>query len=171
MGYTVYYKSDSTFLDKFEVNYNAFERDMEILAKRFAAPIVWGDHDWDIVELIQKKTNYQSRAAEGTVFEFSYTNKEVMIQGPHETFSSPSATDHEFNFCKTARKPYDIIVKLAHLITAKHFGGTISHDGDIKDFLREEWQMYDGSDCTSVEEVINECQLQETIKKFGIAIP
>ena len=42
-----------------------------------------------------------------------------------------------FNFCKTARKPYDIAVCSALIIAKKHFGKSImiSSDGD-----NEEWQ-------------------------------
>ena len=42
-----------------------------------------------------------------------------------------------FNFCKTARKPYDIAVCSALIIAKKHFGESImiSSDGD-----NEEWQ-------------------------------
>lgn len=49
----------------------------------------------------------------------------------HETFSVASNWDGSFDFCKTARKPYDIVV-VACLAVLKHFCGNavrISSDG------------------------------------------
>jgi hypothetical protein len=54
----------------------------------------------------------------------------------HETFMlTPEATD--FEFCKTARKPYDLAVCAVLLITVKHTGAVkVTSDGDWDD----EWR-------------------------------
>ncbi len=54
----------------------------------------------------------------------------------HETFAL-TITPQTFNFCKTARKPYDLLV-CASLLLYWHFfkehGVTISSDGDLEDW-------------------------------------
>lgn len=58
----------------------------------------------------------------------------------HETCYIALDSDEEFNFCKTARKPYDVVVCLALLAFKKAFGGDFSYssDGDMTD---EGWSM------------------------------
>ena len=56
----------------------------------------------------------------------------------HETFSFRDhwSSNESFNFCKTARKPYDIVV-VACLITMQYYMGDllqVSSDGDVSDW-------------------------------------
>ena len=67
------------------------------------------------------------------------TEKEICFNGikenGHETFYfKPSYTN--FNFCKTARKPYDIIVMKVLLILNCFFDIDLGTDGDFND----EWK-------------------------------
>lgn len=58
------------------------------------------------------------------------------IDDSHETFMLPRDY-REFNFCKTARKPYDLLVT-ASLIVANHFAPDaydIGSDGDQSDWF------------------------------------
>ena len=53
----------------------------------------------------------------------------------HETFYFDITNLSEFNFCKTARKPYDFAVCVALLAMANHIDGfTFSSDGDLEDW-------------------------------------
>jgi len=55
----------------------------------------------------------------------------------HETFSIHWRKPANFDFCKTARKPYDIMVGLSLLILQKYLGQkvlTFSSDGDDEDW-------------------------------------
>jgi hypothetical protein len=55
----------------------------------------------------------------------------------HETFYLPSAEYPEYNFCKTARKPYDLLVMIALVLAHIYMPGCydLGTDGD-----NEEWQ-------------------------------
>ena len=93
-------------------------------------------------EAIEKKQVTSS----SSVFELM---QPIIGELSHETFCLERVTDITgftqrdddngliFNFCKTARKPYDIAVCSALIIAKKHFGESImiSSDGD-----NEEWQ-------------------------------
>lgn len=48
----------------------------------------------------------------------------------HETFAITSDLGNSFNFCKTARKPYDIVVCKVLLIFKHHLGDGISVSSD-----------------------------------------
>lgn len=53
----------------------------------------------------------------------------------HETFYFDISNMSDFNFCKTARKPYDFAVCVALLAMANHIEGfEFSSDGDLKDW-------------------------------------
>lgn len=66
-------------------------------------------------------------------------NAEVFFNGKgedgHETFSFSHKKSH--NFCKTARKPYDIAVTCFLVISKHHLRNNISvaSDGEINDWL------------------------------------
>lgn len=59
-------------------------------------------------------------------------------QGPdldHETFAiSREVTD--FEFCKTAQKPYDVVVTAILTVLATSYGFKVSSDGEIEDWQR-----------------------------------
>jgi len=65
-------------------------------------------------------------------------------QDAHETLYIEKRPKSEFNFCKTARKPYDLAVGLILLVIAKHapVEFRISSDGDWKDDWAEIRQAY-----------------------------
>jgi hypothetical protein len=48
----------------------------------------------------------------------------------HETFSIERDMNHGFNFCKTARKPYDLAVCLVLLVCNHHAPGTLDIGSD-----------------------------------------
>lgn len=59
----------------------------------------------------------------------------------HETFFLQREKYPQFNFCKTARKPYDIVVCAALIIAEHHAPGAwdIGSDGDYSDPSDDEW--------------------------------
>jgi hypothetical protein len=63
------------------------------------------------------------------------TNRELVLNGieenSHETFAIEFGKKVEFEFCKTARKPYDIPVCKILLILRYSKGFELSSDGDI----------------------------------------
>ncbi len=85
----------------------------------------------------------------------TFSDKEVCFNGcasdedlAHETFSI-DVTSKQFNFCKTARKPYDKQVAVCLYLAKKFFGDSIEVESDgnnedegvisfVKSFLREE---------------------------------
>jgi hypothetical protein len=85
----------------------------------------------------------------------AFNSKEIRFNGAgkdldHETFSFPRIRKKEkfdskpengmfFDFCKTAEKPYDLLVTACLLLAQKHFGNKIivSSDGDMNG---QEWQ-------------------------------
>ena len=71
--------------------------------------------------------------------------KEIVFNGcgddGHETFFLQREKYNEFNFCKTARKPYDVVV-CAILIAAEHHAPgawDIGSDGDYSGEGCDEW--------------------------------
>ncbi len=53
-----------------------------------------------------------------------------------ESYQEPQEDGKYFEFCKTAYKPYDVIVNVVLIIAKHHLGGaiTISSDGQSKDW-------------------------------------
>lgn len=75
----------------------------------------------------------------------------------HETFMlTPDASD--FNFCKTAQKPYDIVVVATLCLLAHHSSGvTVSSDGNHADWA-------DG--LALARRVLPECQIPATVENY-----
>ena len=67
-------------------------------------------------------------------------NGDASMDYDHETCYIDLNDDNEFDYCKTARKPYDVAVCLALLCFNRAFGKDFSYssDGDIDD---EGWKM------------------------------
>lgn len=65
-------------------------------------------------------------------------NGDAKSQTDHETFHIVWFEQKEFNFCKTARKPYDLMVSLCLLVLKDTFNDkdvfSFSSDGDEKDW-------------------------------------
>jgi hypothetical protein len=56
----------------------------------------------------------------------------------HESFFLPSGQDPEFNFCKTARKPYDLFVMISLVLAHRH----MPHCFDIgSDGNEDDWSV------------------------------
>lgn len=115
--------------------------------------IVWKKFVKDCIELSKLSHLYFADLGNGTGEESSpeFTNNSICFNGldadAHETFLltrkyikgtyEEKKEKYQFNFCKTARKPYDIMV-CACLILYKYYFPTevwVSSDGDS-----EEWQ-------------------------------
>lgn len=67
------------------------------------------------------------------------TDDEIRFNGigdsSHETFSISTDWKGTFNFCKTAEKPYDVIVVACLVVLKYHLGDSVSvsSDGDCED--------------------------------------
>lgn len=65
------------------------------------------------------------------------TERELILNGidenSHETFAIEFGKKVEFEFCKTARKPYDIPVCKLLLVLGQSKGFEFSSDGDINE--------------------------------------
>lgn len=64
-------------------------------------------------------------------------NGDEELGNDHETFAINWKDTAAFGFCKTARKPYDLFVRLALLSFTEHFPShvfTLSSDGDAEDW-------------------------------------
>jgi hypothetical protein len=106
-------------------------------------------------------------AGEGIAYEFNEPDKDpeftpelIRFNGKgnegHETFIlTPGASD--FNFCKTARKPYDIVVVAILCLLAHRTGAVVSSDGGISDWT-------DG--LALAQRVEPECKMPGTIENY-----
>ena len=67
-----------------------------------------------------------------------FNAKELVFNGiegaSHETFAVKFGKQEEFEFCKTAQKPYDLAVCKCLLILSLSKGFTFSSDGDLRDW-------------------------------------
>lgn len=76
----------------------------------------------------------------------TFTMKEVLFNGneerdlDHETFYLTPSKD-EWNFCKTARKPYDLLVVACLIAAHDILGYEVSSDGELEDWA-EGIQLY-----------------------------
>ena len=81
----------------------------------------------------------------------------------HETFFFKPDKHFDFAFCKTARKPYDLVVCLILISLAKNLDGfTFSSDGDMKD----EWQPIFDEYQRLFDNSLTDEQIQEMAKKL-----
>lgn len=70
----------------------------------------------------------------------AFNKKEVWFNGDeqrglnHETFLITPDKD-EWNFCKTARKPYDLLVCAVLIAAHEYLGYKVSSDGDLEDWM------------------------------------
>lgn len=117
MGYTHYWKLPNA---EIEVDkWNSFVKDFKEILPNF-------------VGLLDTKGDQKLQVDSETI----YLNG--IGEEQHETFSINRVGASDFEFCKTARKPYDIAVCSALIIAKRHFGDAIevSSDGDNAD---SEW--------------------------------
>ena len=74
-----------------------------------------------------------------------FTNKEICFNGgngmEHETFYlEPKKLD--WNFCKTARKPYDLLVVACLIAAYEHLGYEVSSDGNYDDWKEGSYLLF-----------------------------
>lgn len=118
MGYTHYYGPTKFTPQEFKLVVSASAEVIEIVTKEMKIPLPWESDEPDkAAQCVDETIRFNGLGANG-----------------HETFML-NARD-SWQFCKTARKPYDIAV-VAILCLADHFSGRrheISSDGDPEDW-------------------------------------
>jgi len=118
MGYTHYWTPKRTNAEKFKDYSNVCAR----LKKNLPENIQIGDATGDLGSGSQPK----------------FSSKEVCFNGvgddSHETFNV-GLNQNDWDFCKTACKPYDLLVCACLLAAVDMLGYQISSDGDIEDWI------------------------------------
>lgn len=146
MGYTHYFYTKPE-LDKKQ--FKAFAKDVKALIAKANVPLAFEHNETDkSPEITDEVVRFNGHGEDG-----------------HETFmltrETPVASYMEnkkeaFEFCKTARKPYDKYVTACLLLAKKHFGNDIrlSSDGEVEDWVEG-------------QEIVKEVLGQELEIKFG----
>lgn len=150
MGYTHYWRREKNLKDvpngaeKFKKAVNLLNKCIE----KIPAELDSTDYDWKTGETTPIKVPFKLAGGNGTG-EPVFTDEKVCFNGiddgenhyAHETcYIALDDMDYEFDFCKTARKPYDVAVCLT-LLCFKHFFGydfSYSSDGNNGD---EGWSL------------------------------
>lgn len=135
MGYTHYWSlKDSTLSQK---NFDKVLKDIQKIEKHFAKDNLLFSGNGE------GKGIYYDGGLMGGKFECHgfYMNGDASKGDDHETFNF-NVGENEWNFCKTARKPYDIAVCMILLSLKYHVRSTnVSSDGDGE---QDEWgQAFD----------------------------
>ena len=118
MGYTHYWKLSN--ISQHSARWKTVIIDMsKIIA---ASPVPLGD---------SCGSNAPSISATEVLFNGRHENNQ-----DHETFHFPG--EHGFNFCKTAAKPYDIVVTACLAVAKDIFGSeiSVSSDGEAEDWVK-----------------------------------
>ena len=117
MGYTHYWTVSAEAPIK---DYRAAMRDIFKLIKN--SPVILGDGFGDTVP---KK------------FHKGFVWFNGLGENAHETFHLPDFPPKGFQFCKTARKPYDLVVTACLAVLKEHLGNAVdvSSDGYAKEWL------------------------------------
>lgn len=120
IGYTHYFRQNKSVTPG---QWAKIIRDARILLEN--SPVEFGD----------------GRGGEIDSFDSLITEHEIVFNGlgeddSHETFYLPR-NETKFNFCKTDRKPYDILVCAALIIADAHAPGCyeIDSDGDFEEWI------------------------------------
>lgn len=72
---------------------------------------------------------------DSTPDEINFNGKDDERDLGHEPFEFPRCQPDEFTFCKTARKPYDLLVCATLIVVKKHAPAVkVSTDGDPEDW-------------------------------------
>lgn len=118
MGYTHYWKFKPT--EKSEKQFKTVIKDCQkILANKGDIVICGGGGEGE--PIITEKSIWLNGTSENDLY--------------HETFSFSPTKNLSFDFCKTARKPYDLIVCAILLSLANNMTGfSFSSDGDEEDW-------------------------------------
>ena len=148
MGYTHYWKFKKNPKDC-KNGSTKFAKSVELLKKCLAkvpAEIEGETYDWENFTKKPVKIPFVLKGGNGEgepkfTDELVCFNGDASIDCDHETCYFALDNDrYAFDFCKTARKPYDVAVCLALLCFKKNFGNDFSYssDGNKDD---EGWQM------------------------------
>ena len=121
MGCTQYIKTDKARISK-----TAF--------KKITTDVRLIESHLDTMEIVTLHDGAGNKA--GVVYENDYLAFNGKGEEAHETFYIDINDEDGFNFCKTARKPYDIAVCMTMLSVAKHSAKkvVIKTDGDSDDW-------------------------------------
>jgi hypothetical protein len=148
MGYTHYWNFKKNPKDVKDGS-KKFAKAVELLKKCLAkvpAEIEVETYDWQNGTTNKVKVPFVLKGGNGEG-EPKFTDELVCFNGDasmdydHETcYLALDNDDYEFDFCKTARKPYDVAVCLTLLCFKKTFGDDFSYssDGNQDD---EGWKM------------------------------
>lgn len=164
MGYTIYYNNKLS--NEMELGYyrRGFAQDFERIMEIFEIPESVGDSEPQSTE-----DPYFSDAKEHC--SYKVFDNVCQLKGPHEWFVFPPESFHEldsgsnepehtgaevFEFTKTNRKSYDLLVKLLYLLAQKHFFGEVSHDGEDRDYLKENLDSATDADKARARQVLFE---------------
>lgn len=138
MGYTHYWKFKKNPKDC-KNGSNKFAKSVELLKKCLAkvpAEIEGETYDWENLTKKPVKIPFVLKGGNGEG-EPKFTDELVCFNGDnsidcdHETCYFALDNDrYAFDFCKTARKPYDVAVCLALLCFKKNFGNDFSYSSD-----------------------------------------
>lgn len=118
MGYTHYFQQNKPVTDK---QWSEFKKDATVALKKIKKRgIVLVSNDESGVIINNERVNLNGDEKEGLDHETFYLTKDYP----------------RFNFCKTARKPYDLAVCSLLLLANEHMPGhhDISSDGDPEDW-------------------------------------
>lgn len=118
MGYTHYFKQNKPVSDE---QWNAFKKDAEVIIKEVGKRnIVLMSNDDNGIIIDNNRVNLNGDETEGLDHETFYLEKDY----------------REFNFCKTAAKPYDLAVCSLLLLANEHMPGhhDIASDGQLDDW-------------------------------------
>lgn len=132
MGYTHYYKRTVNEIP--EDKWNAFLNDVKQVACRFSLCVPQSiqfitDHKGITNDI---KIPIGDGGGEGSSPEF--TKDSVCFNGvgddSHETLGINRVDGSDFDFCKTAHKPYDLLVTATLSLFKHHFGDSVTVSGD-----------------------------------------
>lgn len=156
MGYTNYYNSP---IKKSERKWNAFiAAATAVLEHTFKVPQFTDSEVDDVSADIQDRYSEDSTIQSCTAFQIQADN--LCILGPHEWLYLPKpgspAFDESFQFCKTAGKMYDGLIKIIYLLAVVHLGGTFNFDGKMADCLEEALENSNPIDHRHVDRLIRE---------------
>lgn len=138
MGYTHYWKFKKNPKDC-KNGSNKFAKSVELLKKCLAkvpAEIEGETYDWENFTKKPVKIPFVLKGGNGEgepkfTDELVCFNGDASIDCDHETCYFALDNDrYAFDFCKTARKPYDVAVCLALLCFKKNFGNDFSYSSD-----------------------------------------
>ena len=152
MGYTTYWKIKPLELD--QETWNEFIKDCKFLSKHLQKNTnIAGGHYEEYILKLSGCSKYKNAKFDKNQIWFNGSSgnriktknswqdiedtKKEHETLSHETFNIQRKVEtREFEFCKTARKPYDLMVCICLILLKWHFKDkvSISSDGDMEDW-------------------------------------